>query len=239
MNRTGIILTGVAGFLAIAATLIGAGKFDTKQRQAETGASETQAAARTQTGTGFDFYVLALSWSPSYCAREGKGADPQQCKLSKPKGFTVHGLWPQFETGFPADCAIGSPNNVDREILVRIKEVMPSASLARYQWRKHGTCSGLSQGDYFDTLRAAADAVRIPDIYHWPPSSVSVAPLKVEAAFLNANPGLHAAGFAAICDGTYLTEVRVCLTKDLAFRQCREVDRRACRARAVEMPPIQ
>ena len=62
-------------------------------------------ARRLGGGDGdFDFYVLALSWSPSYCAIEGDGADPAQCANGRPYAFVVHGLWPQYEKGYPRDC---------------------------------------------------------------------------------------------------------------------------------------
>ena len=185
----------------------------------------------------FDFYVLALSWSPSYCASKGGDADPQQCSVSRPFGFTVHGLWPQYERGSPQDCAIGEGQSIDRDILRDIKPVLPSSGLARHEWRKHGTCSGLSQRAYFDTMLQAVRLVRIPDPFKQVSSSIGIAPSRVETAFLQANPGMNAKGFAAICDRRYLTEVRICLTKDLKFRECNEVDQNACRANSVEMPP--
>ena len=187
-------------------------------------------------GAGFDFYVLALSWSPSYCASKGGGADPQQCGLAKPLGFTAHGLWPQFERGSPQNCAAGS-RNVDRETLRLIEPVMPSDGLARHEWQKHGTCSGLSQAGYFSTLMRAVEKVRIPGLFMQMPAARQIAPSMVETAFLQANPGMEPKGFAAVCGGRYLSEVRICMTKDLKFRACPEVDRKACRARAVEMPP--
>ena len=63
----------------------------------------TAGAVGVPIGSGFDFYVLALSWSPSYCEAEGAEANQQQCKAARPYAFIVHGLWPQFERGFPRD----------------------------------------------------------------------------------------------------------------------------------------
>jgi ribonuclease T2 len=116
------------------------------------------------------------------------------------------------------------------------KPVMPSDSLARHEWQKHGTCSGLSQAGYFSTLMRAVEKVRIPGLFIQMPAARQVAPSMVETAFLQANPGMEPKGFAAVCGGGYLSEVRICMTKDLNFRECAEVDSRACRTRAVEMP---
>jgi ribonuclease T2 len=194
-------------------------------------------AAVPKTSGSFDFYVLALSWSPSYCKSKGGSADPQQCGASKPYGFIVHGLWPQNEHGAPENCAGAGTQRVDRAILQSLRDVMPSSSLARHEWSKHGTCSGLSQQDYFNALLAAKSRIFIPNIFSQMNSGRSVSPTEVERAFLGANSGMQADGFAAACDGRYLTEVRICLTKNLLFGACDEVDRNSCRARSVEMPP--
>ena len=50
----------------------------------------------------FDFYVLSLSWSPSFCAtaaERGSGREANaQCGV-RPYAFVVHGLWPQYDKG--------------------------------------------------------------------------------------------------------------------------------------------
>lgn len=218
-------LIGLAALIALAAVALLSQRSGGGQAPAATGKS----------GTGFDYYVLALSWSPSYCASKGSSADPEQCGLAKPLGFTVHGLWPQYERGAPQDCAVNS-RQVDRDILRKIGAVMPSDGLARHEWQKHGTCSGLSKADYFDQMIAASAKVRIPGMFSQALAARTVSPSLVETQFLKANPGMNAQGFAAACGGGYLTEVRICLSKGLEFRDCPEVDRNACRANAVKMP---
>ena len=44
----------------------------------------------------FDYYVMALSWSPSYC--ESHPDEDEQC-AHKGYGFVLHGLWPQYDGG--------------------------------------------------------------------------------------------------------------------------------------------
>ena len=117
--------------------------------------------AQIPIGQGFDFYVLSLSWSPSYCEAEGDDANPQQCKAARPYAFVVHGLWPQFERGFPEDCQTDEPK-VSNETLRTLYDLMPSAGLIRHEWTSHGACTGLSQRDYFTVLRAAREKVAIP-----------------------------------------------------------------------------
>jgi ribonuclease T2 len=65
-------------------------------------ATPASAQDRRQNEPGqFDFYVLSLSWSPSFCeGREenGGGGRSQQIQCGgRPFSFVVHGLWPQYE----------------------------------------------------------------------------------------------------------------------------------------------
>jgi ribonuclease T2 len=193
-------------------------------------------SAKLPLGTGFDYYVLALSWSPSYCAAEGPNANRQQCDSSRPYGFLVHGLWPQYEQGYPQDCDSSQPRNVPFSQAKQLSDIMPSPGLITYEWRKHGACTGLSQQDYFSVMRQAVKRVSIPGAYRQPTNRGPINPQVLEQAFVATNPGLSKDGIAVTCDRDYLREVRVCLTKDLNFRSCPEVDRAECRRRAVDMP---
>jgi len=40
------------------------------------------------------------------------------------------------------------------------------------------------------------------------------------------------------CNRQRLSEVRICLSKDLQFRDCEEINRSSCRRDTVEMPPM-
>jgi ribonuclease T2 len=194
------------------------------------------APAAVPIGSGFDFYVLALSWSPSYCEAEGAEANQQQCKAARPYAFVVHGLWPQFERGFPQDCPTETPQ-IGNETLRGLYDLMPSGGLIRHEWKSHGTCSGLSQSDYFAVLRMARDKVTIPETFRRVDDYLSIDPQEAEKDFLTANAGLPADGIAVTCDKRFLREVRICMSKDLTFRPCPQIDRRACRLEKAVMPP--
>jgi ribonuclease T2 len=204
-------------------------------------AGTASAQDRRQNAPGeFDFYVLSLSWSPSFCeeaSERGSGGRSQVQCGGRPFSFVVHGLWPQYEHGFPNYCQRPSPR-LDRNIMSSMLDLMPAPGLIFNEWDKHGTCSGLSARAYFETIRKARSAVKIPEEYLELSAPKTVAPAEIEDAFIKVNPGLSSSAIAVTCDKTRLGEVRICMSKDLQFRACEEIDRRACRRDQVVMPPI-
>lgn len=189
--------------------------------------------------SGFDFFVLALSWSPSYCASQGEHANRQQCGSDTPYGFVVHGLWPQYENGYPSDCPTDRRLSVPRTLSDGMLDIMPSTGLIRHEWAKHGTCSGVSQEDYFTLTRLAFERIAIPDRYRTERDTRPVDPDSVETAFMSVNPGLSPDAVAVTCDRRYIRDVRICLTRDLgAFIACREVDDDGCAKDTAVMPSV-
>ncbi|MDA9544177.1 ribonuclease T [Bradyrhizobium sp. CCBAU 45321] len=219
LSRLMISLTLAAGL----ATLAGGAKAQDKRQNAP---------------GEFDFYVLALSWSPSFCeeAAERGGRSQMQCS-GRPYAFVVHGLWPQYENGFPEYCQRPAPR-LNRNIVSSMLDLMPAPGLIFNEWDKHGTCSGLEGRGYFEMIRKARAAIKIPPEYLDLAQAKTVAPAEVEEAFIKANPGLSSAAVSVTCNRTRLSEVRICLSKDLQFRACDEIERRACRRDQVTMPPI-
>jgi len=189
----------------------------------------------------FDFYVLSLSWSPSFCdavtERSANSAARQPECGDKPYAFVVHGLWPQYEKGFPEYCQNPAPR-LDRNIVSSMIDLMPSPRLIFREWDRHGVCSGLPARAYFETMRKARAMVKIPEDYLDLKQPRSVTPGEVEDAFIAANPGLTHDAIAIGCDAKRLNAVRICLSKELKFRDCTEVDQRACRREQVMMPRV-
>ena len=195
---------------------------------------------RQNTPGEFDFYVLSLSWSPSYCEgaeERGGGGRSQQTQCGgRPFSFVVHGLWPQYEKGYPEYCQRRIP--LARNIMSSMLDLMPAPGLIYNEWDKHGTCSGLGERAYFETIRKARAAVKIPEDYLQVSEEKTVAPSEIEAAFVKVNPGLKTSGMAVTCNRKRLSEVRICMSKDLEFRDCPEIDRQACPLDSVTMPPV-
>ena len=184
----------------------------------------------------FDFFVLSLSWSPTYCLAQGDRANRMQCGSRTPKAFVVHGLWPQYSIGYPEYCRSGEPQRVPRSLIDTMLDIMPSPGLIGSQWRKHGTCTGLAQGEYLAITRQAYQRIDIPDGFEDATRRHVLSARDVEQAFIAANPGLSANGIAVSCKKGRVSEVRICLTRSLEFRRCENVDRKGCRASRLIMP---
>jgi len=200
------------------------------------GAAAAQDARQNEPGK-FDFYLLSLSWSPSFCEQAGDRASARQQCGARPFSFVVHGLWPQYERGFPEFCQ-NPPPYIDGRIINSMLDLMPARGLIINEWKKHGTCTGLPARGYFETIRQARAAIKIPPEYLDLKDALTVTPDEVEEAFVKANPGLTRTGIAVTCSSTRLSEVRICLSRDLQFRDCAGLDRRSCRRDKLVMPPV-
>src|SRR3979411_3091814 len=178
---------------------------------------------RQNTPGAVDYYVLSLSWSPSFCEeaaeRGTEGRAQAQCG-GRPFSFVVHGLWPQYERGFPEYCQRPSPR-LARNIMTSMLDLMPAPGLIFNEWDKHGTCSGLGERGYFETIRKARAAVKIPEEFLQLSEPKTIAPGDLEDAFIKVNPGLSISAISVTCDRSRLSEVRVGLSKELQLRPSR------------------
>lgn len=193
------------------------------------------APARADDPGGFDYYVLALSWSPTWCLLEGDDRGSPQCDAEADFGWVLHGLWPQYEEGWPDFCRTRWPDP-SRAETAAMADVMGSPGPAWHQWTKHGSCSGLSAADYFALSREAFEGVEIPPGFEALAREVEVPAAAVEEAFLRTNPSLGADGLTVTCRDGRIQEVRVCLTTDLEPRRCGDDVIRDCRGDALLAP---
>ena len=176
----------------------------------------------------FDYYVMALSWSANWCALEGDARGEEQCLPGKGLTFTLHGLWPQNETGWPEYCRT-TERDPSRNQSAAMADIMGGAGLAWYQWKKHGRCAGLSPDAYFETARKAFGSVKEPEVFAQINKNLQVPAEVVEEAFLAANPGLERDMITVTCKAGMIQEVRLCLTKELEPRRCGADTIRDCR----------
>jgi ribonuclease T2 len=183
----------------------------------------------------FDFYVLALSWSPSFCEMGGARRSPAQCARGANPGFVVHGLWPQNDNGYPSNCP-GNPF-LPFAVLSRLGDLYPDPGLARHEWRQHGLCSGESPSAYFADVRVARDAIVVPPAFRAPEADQRLSPLAIQRAFIEANPRLRPGMMAVTCRRGLFQEARFCLSKDLRnFVACPQVARQGCYSQSVVAP---
>ena len=106
----------------------------------------------------------------------------------------------------------------------------PSAGLARYEYRKHGTCTGLSARDYFATVAYVRDNINVPPMLKAPQATQDLSPRAIQQAFIDANANLKPINMAITCARGQLVDVRFCLTRNLrAFATCPNVTARTCR----------
>ena len=189
----------------------------------------------TRTQSSFDYYLMSLSWSPSYC--EINPNDNEQCGR-RGYGFILHGLWPQYERGGgPQECA--SHQKVDRDTISRTLAFMPSRRLIEHEWRSHGTCSGLAADAYFELADRAFAAVRIPRALASAGRPLAMTAEQVRAAFVDANPGMQTDMLAVTCHAGALSEVRICVDEALQPRACGRGVRMQCpKENALRIPLI-
>jgi ribonuclease T2 len=165
----------------------------------------------------FDYYLLSVSWAPNYCA-DHPSNHSSECRAGAGKGFVLHGLWPQSETGpYLQNCTDASP--VASDIVNHMLNYMPSASLVQHEWQTHGTCSGLSAQDYFDKVEQAFRNLQIPQAYQQLPQQQKVGVQALEQAFASANSAT-AGAFRVSCHDGELVNLEACLSKDLQYQSC-------------------
>jgi ribonuclease T2 len=199
-------------------------------------------ASRHRAGS-FDYYTLVLAWSPTFCGSLAPDDFEPQCHAEGRRyGFVLHGLWPQYDRGYPEFCPTAERPFVPRSVIDGMLDIMPNPRLVIYQYRKHGTCSGLNPAAYFDLTRRLYGKINIPARYREPTQPLLVSPGELVQDFLAANPDLKPGMLAIECrrSGNRLREVRICFSREGEFRPCsgNEDPRRLCRTDRLYVPPV-
>ncbi|PCH67092.1 MAG: ribonuclease T [Rhodobacteraceae bacterium] len=185
----------------------------------------------------FDYYVLSLSWSPNWCALQGDRQGSEQCEERYDYGWVMHGLWPQYQRGFPSFCQ-GGQRPPSRALTADMADIMGTPGLAWYQWKKHGVCTGLSAPDYFALSRLAYEKVVRPPVFRKLEKTVKVPASVVEEAFLKANPDWKADMLTITCKNGYIQEARLCLSRNLQPVPCGQDVIRDCQMSDALFTPV-
>ena len=185
----------------------------------------------------FDYYVLSLSWSPNWCVLEGDARNSPQCDETEDHGWILHGLWPQYKRGWPSFCR--TPHRApSRRMTKDMSDIMGTSGLAWHQWKKHGTCSGLTAPDYYALSRRAYNQITRPAIFRKLDKPVKLFARVIEDAFVKSNPMISRNGLTVTCKSGHIQEVRICLSRDLEPVTCGPDVIRDCSLRDATFTPI-
>ena len=132
-----------------------------------------------------DYYMLALSWSPTFCeSQERKYGDnlpasaEMQCGMQRQYGWVIHGLWPQSANargaaGHPRFCQ-GDLPQLDYSVIEKYLAESPSPNLLQGEWEKHGACAFSSADAYFQkqqelyrTLHLPTEELNRKELFRW------------------------------------------------------------------------
>jgi len=94
----------------------------------------------------------------------------------------------------------------------------------------------MSTAAYFATVRRAYEAVVIPPDFRQPNQRIDASPRDIEEKFIAANPRFKDS-LRVACSGGELSEVRVCMSKDLSPHACGVHDTE-CPASRIAMLPV-
>lgn len=175
-------------------------------------------ADEVQRGVTTAYYLLSLSWSPEWCRTNGEGSTSQRLQCGSPRGFILHGLWPNGAAPpYPRYCRpVGAidPATV-RDMYCRT----PSPELLQHEWQAHGACGWSTPAAYFNQASELYDRIVMPRIENIDRNQLTAGVLR--RAFVRANRDrLTADGvFVSVDNRGRLREVRLC--HDLAFRPSR------------------
>lgn len=250
--NTRLTLPGLLALIALALVLVylersgddardGAPPASTASRNSDRNASTS---ADSNAPGAFDYYALVLSWSPTHCASPEGQDDETQCarRDGRRYAFILHGLWPQYERGYPEDCPTRIRPYVPQPVIDDMMDIMPSKRLIIHEYRKHGTCSGLSPEGYFQTARRLYGSLKVPERFRNPSDAQFLDPKDVIREFVAANPQLKPDMMAVACrgPGSRFREVRICFSKTGALRSCgaNEEQGKLCRGSRMHVPPV-
>ncbi|MGB6974757.1 MAG: ribonuclease T2 [Terracidiphilus sp.] len=186
------------------------------------------ASSHAASASGFDFYLLNLSWSPEFCY-----SHPQAAECAQHAGFVLHGLWPQNADGtYPEHCS-NAPGPADPS---NYRDLYPDQGLLKHEWQTHGTCTGMSADAFFAFARRAVHSVAVPDELNALSTQTSLSPDEIIGLFAHSNPSFPRSSLLLSCGHNYLTAIEICMDKSLHPIPCPS-GLRSCRASVVRIPP--
>lgn len=120
-----------------------------------------------------DYYMLVLSWSPSFCDEQAEKfgnnlprSAQSQCGIKKQFGWVVHGLWPQNARAktiadHPRFCQ-GDLPPLPQSLFNQYLSMSPGEKLLQGEWEKHGACAFSDAKSYFDKMQNLYKNLNLP-----------------------------------------------------------------------------
>lgn len=186
--------------------------------------------AQNSRAGNFDYYKLALTYVSAFCADPSNDTmNSHMCTSTNQNVFKVHGFWPQNEHGWPQDCFVYE-RSLSNRYMKNNRDLIPDKRSMRYQWRKHGSCSGLNPSDYFTLMRKAYNSIDMREAAKALNQNPQLSENEFRSILASSNPSLKQDDFSVHCSGKEITEIRACMTKDLKFRSCSLPIEKNCRS---------
>lgn len=179
-------------------------------------ASSRNDRSQRDDSSSFDYYLLALSWAPNFCATHSGSAN--ECGAGRHVAFVVHGLWPQSEQGrLNQPCQHTSP--VAGDVVRYALNFYPDAGLVQHEWQCHGVYSGLSARDYFTAVGRAFQSLHIPSSITGLTRDTEENASTLAQQFEQANSAPRGS-FVSSCHDGELVAMEACFTRELKLRPC-------------------
>lgn len=222
----------LSSIILVAVLAISASTAEARHRHGGTAPPEQTSAS--QAGA-FDYYLLSLSWSPTYCLTHRN--DKIQCGATKGFGFVLHGLWPQYARGgYPHDCP--TKERLTPEAIKFGETIFPSPKLVGHEWGRHGTCNGTDALSYFKTADQVRTRVKVPAGLDAPAQTRSMTVPAIISDFVAANPGMPDKALVVACTGPELSEVRICFDRKLSPMACGKGVSSSCRSGPIRVRAV-
>jgi len=169
-----------------------------------------------------DYYMLALSWSPSFCAEATGRRSQFQC-ADNSFGFVVHGLWAQSARArnsddHPRNCK--TPEVLPGSLTRRYLCIIPDAQLIQDEWNKHGSCAFPNAQTYLEREKVLWDSLQKPDISRLPRMARAK---QIRDAWVVANRTINLKPeniSIAVRSGNVFEEARICYDKQFRLTGC-------------------
>ncbi|KAJ3708216.1 hypothetical protein LUZ61_011921 [Rhynchospora tenuis] len=187
----------------------------------------------------FDYFLLALQWPGTICAKTKHCCSNNGCCRSEPiTYFTIHGLWADYDDGtWPSCCThAGFDINKVESLMPELQKYWPSlycssskrcfggkGPIWAHEWEKHGTCSYpviQDEYDYFATTLNLYTKYNVTRILENADIDAENSAKYLLGDVVSAIKNEFGATPLLVCKHGSVEELRICFNKDFSPRDC-------------------